>query len=82
MRVETHHGRKIVCGHIFKTSSIKPGQYWQGSSGSTVQVTEVSDGRVSYMQSSGVPHTKEAFAFQCRYCLVINDESEIPLEGP
>lgn len=80
MRIEKHYGRSIVCGHIFKASSINPGQYWQSSSGSIVLVTQVSDGWVSYMQHDGVPHAKEAFAFQCRYCLVINDESEIPSE--
>lgn len=63
MRIEKHYGRSIVCGHIFRASNIKPGQYWQSSSGSTVLVTRVSDGWVSYMQHDGVPNTKEAFAF-------------------
>jgi len=75
LRIETHNGRRIVCGHIFHRTEIRVGQVWQGSSGSTVTVTDISDDWITYMQSNGVPHTKDAFSFQCRYCLVVNDET-------
>lgn len=75
MRIETHHGRQIVCGHIFGHDEIKVGQVWQGSSGSTVVVIERNADWVKYRQWDGSTHTKEAFAFQCRYCLVVESES-------
>lgn len=80
MRVENHHSRNIVCGHIFDRKHIKVGQVWQGVSGATVTVTQRNADWVTYLQSNGVAHTKEAFAFQCRYCLVIGDDGIVPPE--
>jgi hypothetical protein len=80
MRIEHHHGTNIVCGHIFHHTSIKVGQVWRGSSGSKVTVTGRDADWVTYMQSNGVPHTKDAFSFQCRYCLDIGDATEVPDE--
>ena len=80
MRIERHYGTNIVCGHIFHHTSIKVGQVWRGSGGSKVTVTGRDADRVTYMQSSGVPHTKHAFSFQCRYCLDIGDRAEVPDE--
>lgn len=75
-RIEQHHGRTIVCGYIFPLNEIKPGQEWQGSSGSVVTIESVdADGWVTYWwteRGERKSHTKEAFAFQCRYCLVLN----------
>lgn len=76
MRVEEHYGRRIVCGHIYPADKIQPGQLWQGSSGSLVQITGVRERDVSYRQSDGTCNTKDSFSFQCRYCLVLNEGEE------
>lgn len=74
-RIEVQYGRAILCGVILCKDDIEPGQVWQGSSGTTVTVQAVdSDGWVTYGWAEGdAPrtHTKDSFAFQCRYCLVI-----------
>lgn len=79
MRIETINGRHLLCGHIIKTDSIIPGQIWAPADGSDreVKVEAVKDGWVSYSWKEGeqlVTHKKMAFAFQCRYCLVIDKE--------
>jgi hypothetical protein len=72
MRIEAHHGNHIVCGHIYPTKEIKVGQTWQGSSGSQVTITRVHGEWVSYAWKEGSEHhKKDAFSFQCRYCLVL-----------
>lgn len=78
MRIEEHYGNKIVCGHIFKSDEIKVGQRWQGSSGSVVTIESVEDDWVAYSwHVDGVKkvHDKLSFAFQCRYCLIVEDEA-------
>lgn len=80
MRIEHHHGTNIVCGHIFHHTSVKVGQKWRGASGSQVVVTKREADWVTYLQASGVEHTKDAFAFQCRYFLDIGDATEVPDE--
>lgn len=90
MRIEEHYGEKIVCDHIYKHDEIKVGQRWQGSSGNVVTVEKVKsilehdeDGEVIdhvihyyWYDSMGkkVTHNKLAFAFQCRYCLIIDEK--------
>jgi hypothetical protein len=76
MRIEIVHGRKLVCGHIFKTDEIKKGQRWAPADGSNreVKVIDVRFGMVKYQwedQGRMKAHEKEAFAFQCRYCKVV-----------
>lgn len=76
MRIETVHGRKLVCGHIFKTDEIKKGQRWAPADGSNreVKIVRVDGSWVKYEweeQGQRKTHEKEAFAFQCRYCKVV-----------
>ena len=76
MRIEVVNGRKLVCGHIYPTNEIKPGQTWAAADGAnrTVTVTKVDNDWVEYEwqeKENTVSHEKLAFAFQCRYCLVV-----------
>ena len=77
MRIETQNGRKIVCGHIFKIDKIKVGQIWQGVGGFTVTITKIENNHIYYQweEENGIvkTHNKESFAFQCRYCLVVDE---------
>jgi hypothetical protein len=80
MRVELVRNKYLLCGHILKSSEIKVGQKWSASSGSDtfVVVVSVDDfGYVTYEGEHQSRHEKEAFAFQCRYCLVLED-NKIP----
>lgn len=82
MRIEIVNGRKLVCGHIFNTEEIKEGQLWAAASGAN-HVVKIS--KVHYQcewveyewtDSKGMMHIheKQAFAFQCRYCKVVEHE--------
>lgn len=76
MRIEVVNGRKLVCGHIYPTNEIKAGQVWAAADGAnrTVTVVKVDGDWVKYEweeKCAIVDHTKLAFAFQCRYCLVV-----------
>lgn len=78
-------GRKAVVRHFFKTHEIQVGSRWARADGSKGYVTverfnsygdtdpwhEV----VYSWEENGVKKTwqKETFAFQCRYCLIIED---------
>ena len=76
MRVEKHNGKNIVCGHIFPASEIKINQLWQGSSGATVTISDIKDDWIKYVwleNGKYMEHEKTSFAFQSRYCLVIDD---------
>lgn len=84
MRVETIHGRHLLCGGLIADKHIKPGQTWASADGSnhTVTVSGVRGEWVGYAWvENGVRkyHEKPAFAFQCGYCLVL-DTSTIPEE--
>lgn len=85
MRVELVNGRHLLCGRaILPTSRIKHGQTWAAADGSdhTVFISGVRDNWVCYTwreHDSPKYHEKEAFAFQCRYCLVL-PTNEIPKE--
>jgi hypothetical protein len=77
MRIEEHHGKKVVCGHFFPITEIKVGQVWQGGLGACVTITKVDIDRdqiyYAWEEAGGVNvHNKEAFAFQCRYCKVVD----------
>lgn len=80
MRIETVHGRHLVCGHIFKFEEIEVGQVWASADGSdrTVRVTRTRPGQwVEYeweVQGQTKSHQKDSFSFQCRYCLVVSEE--------
>jgi len=77
MRVETHYGNRVVCGHIFAPEEIKIGSRWQASSGNTVTVTANNEGWITYEwieKGETRSHEKQSFAFQCRYCLIVEED--------
>ena len=84
LRVEKQGDVSVACGGIFPASEIKKGQKWQGGTGNIVTVDRVRAFRTkdsagvdheiyySWEESGGKKgHRKLAFAFQCRYCLVV-----------
>ena len=84
IRFEESYGETIACGGIFPAKEINVGQRWQSSGNHVVTVFRVSpvksdagkviDREVHYRwhDSSGEKsHSKLAFAFQCRYCLIL-----------
>ena len=84
MRVELVKGRYLLCGAILMESQIAEGQVWAAADGSdrTVLVESRRGDWVRYSWVEGgvkKEHEKYAFAFQCRYCLVL-DGPEIPGE--
>ncbi len=84
MRVETIHGRHLLCGHFIRPDQIEPGQVWASADGSdrTVQVDRVEGEWVYYSwheHGRRMDHDKLSFAFQCRYCLVL-PTTDIPKE--
>jgi hypothetical protein len=83
---KTKNGKVEIVHGILSVSDIHPGQKWIGSGGSIVSVCKVeeclmgtnkyerTDYMVTYTWMKGetqVYHEKLAFAFQCRYCLVV-----------
>lgn len=82
-RVETIHGRHLLCGGFVPTAFVKTGQRWASASGGDREVFVESAGEwVDYSWLEGGDkklHTKLNFAFQCRYCLVL-DAPEVPEE--
>ena len=84
MRIEVIHGRRLVCNHMFGKDELKVGQRWAPADGSNREVVirelEVySDGDVSvHYGEHGNDRTleKDWFNFQCRYCLVLEDDQE------
>lgn len=84
MRVELIHGRHLLCGHILANDQVRAGQKWAAADGSnrSVRIVAVAHDWVTYTWDEyGEPkyHDKSIFAFQCRYCLVL-DGPEIPKE--
>lgn len=82
MRTELVHGRHILCGVILPISQILPNQQWAAASGNdrTVTIASVTGNWIEYSwnESTGVKwHEKDAFSFQCRYCLIL-PSAEIP----
>lgn len=77
MRVELVAGRYLLCGHILHWSQIQPGEVWAAASGSghevTIQVVNRQWVTYSWIENRQLKtHSKDPFAFQCRYCLVLN----------
>jgi hypothetical protein len=77
-------GHTFIVGHIFPGQSIQAGSRWISSGNSIVTVDKV----VSYptihnnqyhvhysWEENGErrTHDKDAFSFQCRYCLIVPD---------
>lgn len=85
METEIINGHKAVIGHIFKGKEIQPASRWVGVGGFTVTVEQVkcypaSDHEDEHWyevyysweeNSEKKVHHKEAFAFQCRYFLIV-----------
>lgn len=83
-RVETVHGRHLLCGGVIPGEMVKHGQTWApaDSGNYTVKVAGVRGEWVGYTWEEGGKHQyheKLNFAFQCRYCLVL-DKPEVPEE--
>ncbi len=70
MRIESHKGYNIVCGHIFPVEELSVGQKWMSSSGNIVTITNIDGCWVDYSWETGT-HCKDSFSFQCRYCLIV-----------
>lgn len=70
MRIETHKGHNIVCGHIFPVGELTVGQKWMSSAGNVVTIYDIRDDLVYYVWENG-SHRKDSFSFQCRYCLIL-----------
>lgn len=84
MRTELIAGRHLLCGTILPINKLAVGQLWASADGSdhVVSITAISDGWVSFTwteHGAQRHHEKTSFAFQCRYCLVV-DGPETPEE--
>jgi hypothetical protein len=80
---EITNGHKHIVRHFFKAHEIQVGSRWIGSSGGIVTV----EGFNSYgstdpwievvyswqLNGEKFTHEKDAFAFQCRYCLIVEE---------
>lgn len=82
MRVETIHGRHLLCGFQVPLCQIKEGQEWAPAAGGnyTVKVEAVENGWVTYSwaeKGERRSHQKTACGFQARYCLVLATPEEI-----
>lgn len=78
-------GRKAIVRHIFKAHEIQRGSRWARADGSKGYVTV--EGFNTYgsidpwigvvysweLNGEKFTHEKDAFAFQCRYCLIVED---------
>lgn len=81
---ETRNGHKFIVGHFFKAHEIEVGSRWARADGSKGFVTV--EGLNSYgstdpwfevvysweVNGKKFTHEKESFAFQCRYCLIVD----------
>lgn len=85
-RVELINGRYLLCGGIIHNSCILVGQLWASAAGAnrvvTIEDVYLSSGStvVKYSWFEGnekKTHEKLDFSFQCRYCLVLED-NKIP----
>jgi hypothetical protein len=67
------NGKTIVRGHFISVREIVVGSEWMGSGGSIVTVDAVAGEWVTYSSTTQPSHKKLAFAFQCRYNLIIKE---------
>lgn len=68
-------GGFLLCGGIIPEDMVKPGQTWEAAGGHRVEVVDAQGGWVKYRwteKGEVREHDKQNFAFQCRYCLVLN----------
>jgi len=74
--IKTVNGQQIVVQHMFPIADIKVGQHWAYADGSSGEVTitavNYDEQDVTYANSrTGSSHTKDAFSFQTRYCMIV-----------
>lgn len=84
MRVETVHGRHLLCGVILPLEQLEVGQRWAPAAGGNyeVEIVGIRGTWIAY-EGDGQPlHEKDAFAFQCRYCLVLDGPTIPPSLRP
>lgn len=84
MRIGKQGNHHIICGYILNIDDIKPNQQWIGTSNSPVTISSVKDGDVYYTwyeKGELKIHCKESFAFQCRYCLIVDLDNLPPFVG-
>lgn len=84
-RIETQNGYRILCGTILPAHKLGVGQKWLSTGAKVpVEIVEVTvhngDVWVTYESPLQKRHSKMAFAFQCRYCLVVDDELQLIAE--
>jgi hypothetical protein len=75
MEAEIHNGKTIVVRHKFDPDEIEVGSMWMSSGNNVVTVTENDGEWITYQweESAGTKYnSKDYFAFQCRYCLIID----------
>lgn len=96
MEYKLINGHTAVTQHIFKGSEIEPGSLWIGSGSTTVKVEYVVECKSKEEDSkplfdvfyswyeNGVKktHSKDSFSFQCRYCLIVNQDPTKPHDPP
>ncbi len=83
METEIINGHRVIVGHIFKGDEIQVGSRWIGASGGIVTVEGLNTyGSTTpwyevvyswYENGEKITHEKDAFSFQCRYCLIVED---------
>ena len=76
MRIETVHGRKLVCGHIYKQNELAVGQRWAQADGAdrVVEIRSIDGEWIQYGEyGNDRTFEKDWFSFQCRYCKVVEE---------
>lgn len=75
MEIVDFRGVRIVTQHIFPASELEVGSRWISSSGAVVTLVHVEPHEefpdVTYVTANGASHTKDSWAFQVRYCLIL-----------
>lgn len=79
MRVEWRHGHHILCGVVLPANKLKPGQVWVAGGLPVTIISVDHNGWVTYEGVAQQRWEKDAFSFQCRYCLVV-PTNKIPEE--
>lgn len=84
VRLEEQDGRTIVCGGILPAKEIRVGQEWVSTSNHVVTIYNVRpikshDGNIIdheiYYSWGKKISIKLSFAFQCRYCLIVQNSN-------
>ena len=81
MQIKVVNNRRLLCGPPLKLEQLAPGQLWAAASGAdhSVHIVSIDGELVRYEWKEGTEvrqHEKDAFSFQCRYCLVVAENSK------